>query len=286
VYGIFLFETLQICLATADIYYWLASGFGDVPRLDNLYISSFDTPIMCGVVSFIVQTWFCYRIWVLKRKFAWWSGLIFLISATQASGAIAGGFKGHMQGHFSQAHDVIELIYMWFVGSALADILIAGTMAYLLMQARAKDKSPLDGILIKLVTLVLETNALTAGFAILSLTIFLAAPKTNWFTCPIMIIGKLYSNTLLVSFNNRSFLRAAGKDTLSGSVNVNLSFQPSTTAADSWHVRSHNPDDETMDVAREQRSTFTIKSFGTATRSTDIALKDLEGFSEDRHNLK
>ncbi|KAF8988050.1 hypothetical protein BDQ17DRAFT_1193386, partial [Cyathus striatus] len=61
-YSVYLFETLQISLATADIYYWLASGFGDVPRLDIIYISAFDTPIMCGIVSFVVQSCFCYRI--------------------------------------------------------------------------------------------------------------------------------------------------------------------------------------------------------------------------------
>ncbi|KAF8981702.1 hypothetical protein BDQ17DRAFT_850881 [Cyathus striatus] len=284
VYSVYLFETLQISLATADIYYWLASGFGDVPRLDNIYISAFDTPIMCGIVSFVVQSWFCYRIWILcGKRYVWWSGLIFLISATQACAAIAGGAKGHIQGHFSQAHDFMELIYMWFVGSATADILIAGTMAYLLLQARAKDNSPLDGILIKLVTLVMETNALTASFALLSLTIFLAAPKTNWFTCPIMIIGKLYSNTLLVSFNNRSFLRV-GKNP--ASMNINLSFQRTVAAEDSWNVRSHNPDDEEVtDVTHGHGGTYTFNSFSTP-GSKNIILKDTEEFSKENHDKK
>ncbi|KAF8991014.1 hypothetical protein BDQ17DRAFT_314794 [Cyathus striatus] len=284
VYSVYLFETLQIFLATADTYYWLASGFGDVPRLDNTYISAFDTPIMCGIVSFVVQSWFCYRIWVLcDKRYVWWSGLIFLISATQACAAIAGGARGHIQGHFSQAHDFIEIIYMWFIGSATADILIAGTMAYLLLQARAKDNSPLDGILIKLVTLVMETNALTASFALLSLTIFLAAPKTNWFICPILIIGKLYSNTLLVSFNNRSFLRV-GKNPIS--MNINLSFQCTVAAEDSWNVCSHNPDDEEVtDVTHGHGGMYTFNSFSTP-GSKNIILKDTEEFSKEGHDNK
>ncbi|KAI0258749.1 hypothetical protein BC834DRAFT_974857 [Gloeopeniophorella convolvens] len=40
--------------------------------------------------------------------------------------------------------------------------------------------------------------------ALLTVTIF---PEKNWFTCPTAILGKLYSNTLLVSLNNRISLR-------------------------------------------------------------------------------
>ncbi|KAF8981501.1 hypothetical protein BDQ17DRAFT_859802 [Cyathus striatus] len=305
VYSVYLFETLQISLATADIYYWLASGFGDVPRLDNIYISAFDTPIMCGIVSFVVQSWFCYRIWVLcGKRYVWWSSLIFLVSKLYGicryrTISINVCFRylllklvllllevprGIFKAISLRPMTLWSLYtYMWFVGSATADILIAGTMAYLLLQARAKDNSPLDGILIKLVTLVMETNALTASFALLSLTIFLAAPKTNWFTCPIMIIGKLYSNTLLVSFNNRSFLRV-GKNP--ASMNINLSFQRTVAAEDSWNVRSHNPDDEEVtDVTHGHGGTYTFNSFSTP-GSKNIILKDTEEFSKENHDKK
>jgi hypothetical protein len=68
VYSIFFLETIQTALSGADLYYWFASGFGDVERLTSPYASAFDVPIMGSVVSLTVQFFFVYRIWVLSKK--------------------------------------------------------------------------------------------------------------------------------------------------------------------------------------------------------------------------
>jgi len=72
VYCIFLLETLQTALNGADLYYWFASGFGDMNHLASPYASPFDTPIMGSLVSLCVQFFFVYRIWVLGKRTAWW----------------------------------------------------------------------------------------------------------------------------------------------------------------------------------------------------------------------
>ncbi|TFK32638.1 hypothetical protein BDQ12DRAFT_692246 [Crucibulum laeve] len=204
---IYVLETVQVCLSAADIYFWFGTGYGNVLQLDKPHISPFDTPIMCAVVSLIVQLWFCYRIWILDNSMVWVSGIIASCSLTQAIGAIIGGAKGHIAGRFSEAHSFIWAVYIWLIGSAVADVIIAGTMAYLLLRARTDNQKHTNTVLMRLVRLIVETNSLTAGMAIFALIIFLAAPNNNWFTCPTMVISKLYSNTLLVSFNNRIFLR-------------------------------------------------------------------------------
>ncbi|KAI0063768.1 hypothetical protein BV25DRAFT_1914852 [Artomyces pyxidatus] len=71
VYTVFLIETVQTALTGADLCYWLAAGFGDYPRLAKPFLSVFDTPIMSSLISFIIQTFFCYRIWILKNSL-WW----------------------------------------------------------------------------------------------------------------------------------------------------------------------------------------------------------------------
>ena len=72
VYSVFLLETLQTALSGADLYYWFASGFGDMNHLTLPYASSFDAPILGSVVSLCVQFFFAYRIWVLSKKESWW----------------------------------------------------------------------------------------------------------------------------------------------------------------------------------------------------------------------
>jgi hypothetical protein len=83
VYGVLFLETLQTALSGADLYYWFASGFGNVERLTMPYISFFDVPILGSVVSLTVQLFFVYRIWVLSKKRWWWLCLIIcLVTST------------------------------------------------------------------------------------------------------------------------------------------------------------------------------------------------------------
>ncbi|KAH8995888.1 hypothetical protein EDB86DRAFT_2759838, partial [Lactarius hatsudake] len=62
VLGVFLMETLQTALSCADLYYWFASGFGNMNRLASPYASSFDVPIIGSVVALAIQFFFVYRI--------------------------------------------------------------------------------------------------------------------------------------------------------------------------------------------------------------------------------
>ena len=80
VYGVFLLETVQTALTGADLYYWFASGFGNMVHLTNPYLSAFDTPMLGSIIALIVQGFFCYRIWRFNKS-AWWvSGLIGCVS--------------------------------------------------------------------------------------------------------------------------------------------------------------------------------------------------------------
>jgi hypothetical protein len=68
----FLIETAQTAMSGADLYYRFASGFGDMSRLANPYISAFEVPLIGAVVSLVVQYFFSYRVWVLSNKKSWW----------------------------------------------------------------------------------------------------------------------------------------------------------------------------------------------------------------------
>lgn len=64
VYGLYFLETAQTALATADAFHWFAIGYGNMISLSQPYASSVDAPIMDGIIAFIVQIFFCWRIWV------------------------------------------------------------------------------------------------------------------------------------------------------------------------------------------------------------------------------
>ncbi|KAI0267861.1 hypothetical protein BC834DRAFT_62169 [Gloeopeniophorella convolvens] len=208
VYFVFIIETVQTALTGVDIYYWFAKGFGNVLHLNNVYISFADTPITAGFITFIIQSFFCYRIWVLENSLWWLATAIEAVSATQAVGGIVGGIKGHINGEFSEAHRAIKFVYVWLIGDAVADILIAASLTYLLLRSRTRGHQfSSNSMLVKLVHLTIETNAASATVAIVSLAVFVGCPNNNYFILPTAVLGKIYSNTLLVTLNNRITFR-------------------------------------------------------------------------------
>lgn len=73
-------------MSGADLYYWFASGFGQVDRLTHPHLSAFDVPIIEAVVAVTVQYFFAYRVWVLSDKKSWWIYLIIsVVSRSQSS---------------------------------------------------------------------------------------------------------------------------------------------------------------------------------------------------------
>jgi hypothetical protein len=77
--GVFLLETLQTALDGADLYYWFASGFGNIDHLTSPYATPFDVPMTETLVSLTVQFFFMHRIMVLSQKRSWWLCVFILL---------------------------------------------------------------------------------------------------------------------------------------------------------------------------------------------------------------
>jgi hypothetical protein len=69
VYLALLLETIQVCFNGADVFHWYAAGYGNLQMLNDVNFSPFDTPMLGAIIAFIVQLFFCYRIWSLKNSY-------------------------------------------------------------------------------------------------------------------------------------------------------------------------------------------------------------------------
>jgi len=207
VYSVFLVETLQTALTGADLYYWFVSGFGNMDHLTAPYVSAFDVPIIASIVSLTVQLFFVYRIWILSGRSSRFLCLVIcLCSTVDAVAALCGGIYTHVHEKFASGRALKILALTWLTGNTLSDILITGSMLFHLRRRR-KDGYFGDHALSRIVRLTVETNVLTTTVGIVSLLMVAIFPDKTWFTCPTAILGKLYSNTLLVSLNNRISIR-------------------------------------------------------------------------------
>ncbi|KAJ7829039.1 hypothetical protein B0H13DRAFT_2116545 [Mycena leptocephala] len=218
VYLIFLVETVATALNGVDMYYWFAAGFGDILNFAKPRISPFYTPILGSVMALVVQVFFCYRIYIIKPAARWFCIFISLISFLQAAGGLGGGISAYLSANEAHDHNRVIFVYLWLVGEAAADVLIAATMTYFLLNASHQQHKQTNDIVKRIVRLTVETNGLSTVVAIISIILFYGTPNTTYFICPTMVLAKLYANTLLVTFNNRAFIRNGATTVHSSSV--------------------------------------------------------------------
>ncbi|KAI0253497.1 hypothetical protein BJV78DRAFT_1280833 [Lactifluus subvellereus] len=197
-YLVFLLETAQTALTGADVYYWFIAGFGelDASGLQNTRFSPIDIVIMDGLISLIIQLFFCYRIWILNKRLLWFCVVIAVLSITQATGSFLGGqtiFRfGISRTPQGEYFSVVKLsLYLWFVASVSADILIAAAMFYLLRQTRGNQNRYTNYVFPRVVRLTVETNTLTATVTIVTFVLYVVFPNEVYYVTPAGIIGKL-----------------------------------------------------------------------------------------------
>ncbi|KAH9066143.1 hypothetical protein EDB87DRAFT_689181 [Lactarius vividus] len=247
-YFVFLLETAQTALNGADAYYWFVDGFGNVEHLGDSHFAPIDIPIFTAIISLVVQGYFCYRIWVLSRRSSWICGIIAISTVTQSVGAVWAGIKSLMVGKYAVGK---AGVYIWSISSVTADILIAVAMTLLLRRTSGK---LCNFVLVRVIRLTIETNALTASALVTTLVLYVAFPNDVYYAYTSEIIGKLYSNTLLVSLNNRIYFRDHQLSERGNNASIPDSDQLRATATTSLHFaetrpRSQAPTDDSFQLS-------------------------------------
>ncbi|KAJ7359761.1 hypothetical protein DFH08DRAFT_952863 [Mycena albidolilacea] len=276
IYSVFSLQTALTAVNGADVYYWFAAGFGDVLEFSQPRFSPFYTPVAGSAMALIVQTFFCYRIYIIERRLLW---LCIVIILTSLAGGIGGAISTYLS--LNQENTRIIFAYIWLVCDAIADLLISGVMLVLFTKARLHQRQKENTDISKrIVRMVIETNTLAMAVSVLSLILFCGTPNTTYFICPTMVLATLYSNTLFVTFNNRTFSRNSRKWDISNSdVYISTSqSKDSKTLPFSAGLR--------LDTATE---VLTVTYHGNPSRtgfSIDSTTEESYTFDGDRVNLQ
>ncbi|KAJ7664422.1 hypothetical protein DFH06DRAFT_1323969 [Mycena polygramma] len=213
VYGLFTLDILQTVLVTADAFHWFVFGFGNVDQLDDTFLNSWDVPLLDAVVALIVQAFYCWRIYVLRKSLVY-PVTITLVSAIQQANVNPRQYpaelvviKAHELGKLSMIGSTkakVAFQTIWLAGGAVADVAIATVLSWTLLRARSKTFAKSHTVINRVVQLTVETNALTAGVAVIAVVVYLSVPAhTTLVVPPTAIIGKLYTNCLIAVLNNR-----------------------------------------------------------------------------------
>ncbi|KAJ7034463.1 hypothetical protein C8F04DRAFT_573848 [Mycena alexandri] len=204
VYGLALLDVLQTVMVTADAFHWFVYGFGNMSQLDEPFLNSWDVPVIDAVVSLVVQTFYCWRIYVLCKSRVF-PALIVSVSITQCVAGIYTGVRAHLLGHLSLISTETVAQTVRRLG-AVADVAIAGVLSWALVCQRSATLAlgSTRSTISRIIRLIVETNALTAGVAVIALALFWGLPQHGTLVIPpTAIMGKLYTNCLIALLNNR-----------------------------------------------------------------------------------
>ncbi|KAG7098297.1 hypothetical protein E1B28_000259 [Marasmius oreades] len=112
VYTVFLLDTLQTALFFHDAFNIFGAGFGDLANLRAAHLTGFSVPILTGLVSLMVQSFYARQIRMLSRSTIL-VGVVIAIALVQFGAAIWTGyliFRVNNNHGLSQQHFVQSLV--------------------------------------------------------------------------------------------------------------------------------------------------------------------------------
>ncbi|KAI0077533.1 hypothetical protein K474DRAFT_1707280 [Panus rudis PR-1116 ss-1] len=201
---VYVLEVLQTVLATKDAFRNFGTGWGNMVDLDAVGLLWFSVPFLGSIISSTAQLFYAWRIWILSKKI-WISVLIVALSLTQLVAGLYTGVIAHIIGEFSEGEFErlsVRNTIVWLGGTALCDVILAGSMIYFLNRANTGFRQTAT-LITKFIRVTVETGLVCATFAILDLSLFLAFQSNNYHLAPSIALSKLYSNSLLVVLNVR-----------------------------------------------------------------------------------
>ncbi|KAJ4474302.1 hypothetical protein J3R30DRAFT_3778329 [Lentinula aciculospora] len=226
---IYLLDWAQTCSATYDAFQWFVWGWGDVSGLYDLYSGFLNIPILSSVIAAIVQIFFGWRIWKFSQSTVIF-GLVILLALLQLGGGFAVGIVlWQDSSEVSRSSALVSAVGVRLAGSGFVDTVIAVSMTYFLVRSKTQAIGHMNSVITRLIRLTIETGTLTAIAAIIDLIFFLKE-HNGLHQVSGVILCKLYSNTLLVLFNNRMVLSTQASSNFAGDTN---NFYPESNGTNS-----------------------------------------------------
>jgi len=198
---------------TRDIYDLFINGFGNFEAVNKFHLIPLTIPILGGIIGLVCHLIFAYRIFRISQSWLI-SGLIVVLSLCSTSAALTFGAKLFEAKSLSKVLTSIAGLSpldiacgLWNGLGAGCDILIAVTLTIYLSKAPTGFRRT-DLLVTRIIRLTIETGTITATASIASVALFVGFRKQVttvgiYFVLPAITIAKLYSITIMATFNNR-----------------------------------------------------------------------------------
>ncbi|KAJ7908430.1 hypothetical protein B0H13DRAFT_2331410 [Mycena leptocephala] len=180
VYGLFLVDVAQTVILTFHGWFFTVSAWGNPRHLMRIWILTINRVLRSVAI------------------------LIVLVALTQS---LAGMISGLPLLKNSSPENQIRWypgVWIWFAGSLVADVLVTACMTYILARAKSRTSwATSETLLTTLINRVIQSGAVTSVCAAVDLALFAGIVNTNFHFVPSYILGKLYTNSLMLTLNLR-----------------------------------------------------------------------------------
>ncbi|PBK71632.1 hypothetical protein ARMSODRAFT_954439 [Armillaria solidipes] len=207
VWSLFLLETVFTIFTTIAAWHTFGTGWGDPDALTTIDVAWEPLPALNGFIAVMVQSFYVYRIWTLTKN-VWLALVIEAVALMQCALAFYYGIAVSVRGR--QINELFALtpsISAWLSGSAACDVLITVSIVTILYRSKPKAVfSDSTNHVTRLIRYTVETGLLTSVVAVCELILWLTNRQYNFHFIGFLILGKLYSNTLLATLNSRALM--------------------------------------------------------------------------------
>ncbi|KAJ7182484.1 hypothetical protein C8R43DRAFT_967306 [Mycena crocata] len=201
-------DTCQQALLSECMYIYLVKGHMD-PLIFGTVVKSFITEIIfSSLIALLVQQFYSYRIYLSNDNWVL-GGFVSLVSVGAFVTLTLYIVKAMKMTQIAQLITLKPLtIALNSVGTA-ADLLISIVMVWLLQRQKAGSKKTTD-MLNRLIIFSFNTGLPTSFCALACVISINAWPDTLIYIFWYLMLGRLYTNSLLVSLNSREYIRSTG----------------------------------------------------------------------------
>ncbi|KIJ89620.1 hypothetical protein K443DRAFT_687198 [Laccaria amethystina LaAM-08-1] len=211
----FVVDHVRSMAVTASAWQSLVVAWGNPSNFIGTVTFPLMTVPLTGLESCLVQAFFSWRIWTLRKDskvYRLITVAILLVGLLQLSAAIVRGVVCVQPPSTARRPYNMEITAkLWLAGTLICDLIIVATMTCLLFQAKLESTfSATKRVVDRLIIVTLETGAVTLTATLIQLIFYFKYPSNSLQQVGVMyILGGLYSNVLLRVLNGRK--RARGR---------------------------------------------------------------------------
>ncbi|CAA7262222.1 unnamed protein product [Cyclocybe aegerita] len=198
--------TIGDLLTSFKVYFYVIQNYFNPRQLDIMIWGFGMQALFQDIGDLLVQCFFLMRIWLLGNKRLYLVIPPALFIAAKFGVGVAWAIKASQTDRITVSQKQYNLLSEIANGAAaIANILLAGTILYLLHRSRSGIRQS-DNKITKIMIYTINTGAVTSIFSVLNVATAIALPDAFVYGVFYFCAGRLYLNTMLASLNARKSL--------------------------------------------------------------------------------